>query len=203
MTTQLTPILLADTRWDLVPGNKSMVIREIFTPKAIYAETHGVMPSHATRPWTEISRRNLPPGASFSGLVENPLTDPLAGNPGRVAGLLAAAASLRKVGIQPVDGVQATEYSGTLTTSALMPLLPGPEAWTPLIRTLLRRSRSTSFQAWIDGQYHVRKLVLRIRGARSTSMIITVDVTSINQPVRIVPPPASQVTMQRIAPPTG
>jgi len=49
-------------------------------------------------------------------------------------------------------------------------------------------------RVWIDGQHQVRKVAMRM-AFRNVSMSFTVNITSINRPVRIVPPPSSQVSV--------
>ena len=50
----------------------------------------------------------------------------------------------------------------------------------------------THFDAWIDGQHQVRKIITTEAGS-STRITTTIVITAINQPVSIRLPPASQV----------
>jgi len=47
------------------------------------------------------------------------------------------------------------------------------------------------FHIWLDAQYHTRK-VTEVETINGATVITTVNITGINQPVHISPPPASQ-----------
>jgi hypothetical protein len=51
---------------------------------------------------------------------------------------------------------------------------------------------SASFEIWLDDQHQVRKLVITEHGT-TESVVLSELVTSINQPVSVQVPPASQV----------
>jgi hypothetical protein len=50
------------------------------------------------------------------------------------------------------------------------------------------------FTVWIDGQHQVRRIV-EVEQVNGASVDTTMNVTAINQPVHISPPPASQVAV--------
>jgi glycyl-tRNA synthetase alpha subunit len=52
--------------------------------------------------------------------------------------------------------------------------------------------KTVHFNVWIDGQHLTRKIVVTETGSVETAKV-TMQVTSINQPVSVTLPPASQV----------
>jgi hypothetical protein len=105
--------------------------------------------------------------------------------------LLAAAKNVRVVGKQTVEGVPTTEFAGSVyAAEALKALSPAfRKALAPALQVL--GNRTMTFHVWVDGQHHARKVteVVTINGETINT---TVNITAINQPVQITPPPASQ-----------
>jgi hypothetical protein len=96
--------------------------------------------------------------------------------------MLAAASHVRVAGHQVIDGVPTTRYTGTLTAAAALTRIPS-------IHMLVTSAR---FSVWIDRQHQVRKEIVYEKGT-AEQVTATFAVTSINQPVRVTLPPASQV----------
>lgn len=179
-------------------GGRSVRLSEVLTPHGLYFKMPGILPTRPGKPWAKISLAALPNGMNLSKLLRqtqngNPLT--AMGSPAALAKLLAAAKHLRVVRGQIVDGVATTEYSGTLSPRSLMSVLPAAErkllGSAPVVRV------GIPFKVWIDGQHHTRKVVMRLSMGKA-SMAMKMNITSINKPVRIVPPPASEVSAMSI-----
>jgi hypothetical protein len=139
------------------------------------------------KPWIKIDAASLSSTAAAMAPIVQSLQPSLMAE----AQLLAASTKAHKVRTQVINGVLATEYAGTSTIGA------GLRHLSPSLRQLLGAGLSsmpapTHFTVWIDGQHIVRKEVATQRVPRGTAMV-TFVVTSINQPVTVHVPPASQV----------
>jgi hypothetical protein len=193
---RLKPTLLAAMSINMHLAGKPISIEEILTSRAIYIKVPGGgLPTQAGKPWAKISLASLPNGINLRKLFEkmqngNPLT--AMGSPKALAKFLASAKHLRVIGDQTVGGVTTTEYAGILNRNALMAAVPAAQ------KKVIRSSGVTSipFRMWIDRQHHMRKMTMRLAMGKA-SMSLIANITSINAPVRIVPPPASQVSTIR------
>lgn len=113
-------------------------------------------------------------------------------NPLAEAQMLAGATNVRQVGSQVVNGIPTTEYAGTIHAGAALAKLD------PNMQKVLRPALSATgiriihFHVWVDAHHQVRKLAEVLSGSnyRVTSLVI---ITSINQPVHVQTPTASQV----------
>jgi hypothetical protein len=107
--------------------------------------------------------------------------------------MLAAAKNVHEAGTQTIDGVQTTEYDGSIRASDAI------NALSPSVRDILGPQLKTlgdsviSFREWIDGQHHVRQ-VIENETVNGNTVTTTMNITGINQPVKITLPPDSQVT---------
>jgi len=189
---RLKPALLADIAIHMNIGAKPVTLDEILTSRAIYLKMPGVLPTPGGKPWGKISLASLPNGLSLRKLFQqaqngNPLT--AMGSPSALSKFLAAAKHLKVVHDQTVDGVATTEYSGTLDLRSLASEMPAAE------RNLVGSSGlgNIPFRVWIDHQHFMRKMVMRLAFGKAL-IALTANITSINKPVRIAPPPASQVS---------
>ena len=107
--------------------------------------------------------------------------------------LLQGATSVRKVGTGSVDGVPVTEYTGTLPLDKAISYLSGA-AKTQLQQAMANAGLTeATFTVWIDGQHTVRKAVVTETGKDLTENITT-TMTSINEPVNIALPTASETS---------
>jgi hypothetical protein len=188
---RLKPALLAAIAMNMNLAGKSVVFDEILTSRAIYLKIPAMLPTPAGKPWAKISLASLPNGTSLRKLFEqtqngNPLT--AMGNPAGLARFLAAAKQLRVIRDQSVDGVATTEYSGVIDLRSLAPSMPAAG------QHMLGSLGPATIRFWIDHQHQMRKMSMRF-GFGKASIAMVANVTSINKPVRIVPPPASQVSV--------
>jgi hypothetical protein len=171
-----------------LPGGMS----EIVTTSSLYLKL-GLLTQelHTTKPWVEIpfSALSKASGVNISALFSQLQTS----SPLDQSQLFAGAENVRSAGTGEVDGVPVTEYTGTVSMSKALAKLPAS----------LRNSfgqdiekagiSSVRFTEWVDGQHQVRKTTV-IESGSAISESITTTITSINQPVNIQIPPASQTS---------
>ena len=192
---QMHPSLLASVNiGTLSAGGQSLPggLSEILTPSTLYMKWSFLTTSlHLSKPWLAIplssvsQKSGVNLGQIFSQLQSSgPLTQ---------TRLLGGATSVHQVGTGTIDGVAVTEYSGTLPLDKGIGYLSG-SVKAQVKQAMAAAGISTAkFTVWIDGQHLVRKSVVTESG-KSVTEVITTTVTSINQPVNIAIPPASQTT---------
>ena len=193
---RLRPTLLADEKLNISAAGQVFPLNEIVTAKAIYLKS----PSFSAlakpgRPWIGIPFSDLSGslGSSLGNLLQNVQN----GNPASQAKMLSASKNVRAVGTQVIDGVSTTHYTGTFKASAALAKL-SPSLRKELAPGLKLITGGIRFNAWIDAQHVVRRIteVYTVMGQTANA---TVNVTAVNQPVHIAPPPARRVTL----PPAG
>ncbi len=178
-----------------MPGHR-FAMGEILTSGAMYIKAPGMLPRHG-KPWGEVKLSDLPSGMR-PGVIMKKIEsgNPLAGlsAPTAQAKLLADAEHLRVVHGQVVNGIPTTEYAGTLPISKFLSMISG-SGGQPLTSAAPKALRQAvlPFRIWIDAKHQVRRLVMAT-SFHGVSMQVTINVTAINKPVRITPPPASEVT---------
>lgn len=195
MQEQLHPSLLLGVNFGTVSAaGQSMPggLGEVVTPKAIYIKL-GLLTQalHSTKPWIEmpLSALNRSTGLNLSSLINQAQTN----SPLTQTQLLAGAANVRKVGTGTVNGVPVTEYAGSYSMSAALAKLPA-DVRGKLGQILQKVGiNGVQFRAWIDNQHQLRKYVATEDGSAFTETI-AITVTSINQPVTVSAPAASQTT---------
>jgi len=141
--------------------------------------------------WTRLKRSSLtgPAAASFGKLIQGMQSNDFANQ----QQMLAAAKNVHQAGTQTIDGAPTTEYDGSIRASDAI------KALSPSVRAILGPQLQTlgdsviSFREWIDGQHHVRR-VIENETVKGNNLTTTMDITGINQPVKITVPPDSQVT---------
>ncbi|HUI62572.1 MAG TPA: hypothetical protein VLX90_20255 [Steroidobacteraceae bacterium] len=189
---RLKPKLVGSVSMSISAAGRATSIDEIITSSAMYLKAPGVMPSQSGKPWAKISLSSLPNAASLRQLFEQAQNGP-AGQmgPQAMTKLLTTAKNVHVVGHPVVDGVPTTEYSGDLTLSKIISLMQ-PAARGMLEPQMAGLKVTSPLRIWVDGNHYARKVQLRF-SFRHMAMSVQVHVTSVNQPVTIVPPPASQV----------
>lgn len=189
---KLKPKLLGTVSMSISAAGHATSIDEIITSSALYLKAPGIMPSQSGKPWAKISLSSLPNGASLHKLLEQAQNGP-AGQmgPQAMTKVLTTAKNVHVVGHQVVDGVSTTEYSGDLTLSKIISLMQ-PAARNMLKPQMAGLKVTSPLRIWVDGNHYARRVQLRF-SVHKMAMSVKLDVTSVNQPVTIVPPPASQV----------
>lgn len=193
VTEQLHPSLLAEADYStFAAGGQSFPggMGEIITANSVYIKL-GLLTQavHTGKPWIAIpfSALSKASGVNLGSLFGQLQTS----NPLSQSQLFAGATNVKKVGTGTIDGVPVTEYSGTVTMAQAMAKLPAGlrSSLGPVITKA--GIKSAKFTEWVDAQNQVRKVIVTESGSSFTETITT-TVNSINQPVHIQVPPASQ-----------
>jgi hypothetical protein len=140
-----------------------------------------------TKPWVEIPTSSLTSG---SGLVQM-LGEAQSADPLDAAQLLNGAQNARTAGTSTVDGVPVTEITGTETAAQAQTGLSASQR--AAVSQVITKTglKQITFQVWVDGQKNLRKLAVAETGSK-VSESISMTVTSMNKPVSIAVPTASQ-----------
>ncbi len=185
---QLKPALQLSANLSIAAAGKSTHIKEVLTGSAIYFSA-AALTGQVGKPWIKIPLSALTgtAGASFAQLFHSLQSNNFANQ----TELLTAAKNAHVVGTQTVGGVSTTEYAGSFKAAEGLKTLPA--GFRKALATELQALGNTtiSFHVWIDGQKHVRKIT-EIETVNGENISTTVNITSINQPVHIAVPPASQ-----------
>lgn len=188
---QVRPTLLASEKFNLqsqgtaVPGG----MQTLLTGNAIYLKM-STLTKVIGKQWVKIPFSSL---KKNTGVSLAPLIHQLQGNnPLAQAQMLPAADHVHQVGTATISGVSTTEYAGTLDIAKSLAKLD--PSLRKLVGPALKATGITTanFKVWVDGQHQVRKLV-ESEGGGSTHFTTVMTIISVNQPVHITPPPASQV----------
>jgi len=183
---RLKPSLLAHETISANLDGQKLAIEEVLSSTAIY-----IKEPFGGKPWAEIPFSELKGGLGSS--LASLLQSAQAGNPAEQTRLLTGSKNVHVVGTATIDGVQTTHYAGTLTPSEALSALPAAtrKGLAPELKLV---TGDISFNAWIDGQ-HVARKVVEVETVSGQTVNLTFNVTAVNQPVQITPPPASQVAV--------
>lgn len=190
VSVQLKPVFLASENITVLAAGRKLPISEIITDKALYLKEPALSAQTGKR-WAEILVSHLSGGSgnTLAQLFQSAQN----GNPLEQTQMLAAAQDVRAAGTQVVGGVQTTHYTGSFApraaVSALSPSLRNSVA--PMLNLL---SGDIEFNVWIDSQHQVRKII-ETETVSGQPVTVTMAITSIDQPVRITLPAASQVAI--------
>jgi hypothetical protein len=169
-------------------AGSTIPISGIVTSDAMYLKL-GValpLPPSAQGKWIEIPFARLGPASEFASLVHNFESD----NPVSAVQVLLAVKDVRDAGTQTIDGLQTTKYTGSFTPSAALKLLPASErAATGQALKLVNGNVAVS--VWTHGGEIVQYTDVEHVG--NSTVTVSVRYLSINKPVGIVVPSASQV----------
>jgi len=192
---RLKPAVAAEISMHVNVAGKALALQEILTSRALYLRAPGIAPASPGKPWTKLSLAALPNGMNLRKLFSQTQSNgPFSqlGSPQALAKLLGGAKNVKVVRHQVVNGVSTTEYSGVISFRNILALMPAAER--KAFGSLPAGLRfGGPFRVWIDGRHFMRRVEFRFN-FKKISMAVRVDVTSVNQPVTIVPPPASQVS---------
>lgn len=185
---QPTQLIQLATKSAEAAGINAGAMTVIETPAAIYAKIPSMSSLTGGKPYIEIPMSQAKGGALGPLVNEAQSSDPL-----DATQLLGSATNPQKVGTATIDGVSTTEVKGTVPVSEALAKLPASQRGK--VGQSLQQQGITQFQfqVWIDGQNNVRKSIYSYVG-KSTTVTSTTTITSINQPVTISAPPASQVS---------
>lgn len=188
MQIQIKPSLLVSASMKIAIAGRTVPFSEVLTSRAIYLKIPGLS-LLGGKPWVKIpfSQLSGKAGAEFGQLLQGVQN----GNPLNQTKLLSSSKDVRATGTQVIDGVQTTRYTGTFTPSAAISQL-SPDLRKLMGPELKKLQGKVKFTIWIDAQHRTRQLVETETLAGQT-VVTTMNVTAINQPVSITVPPASQV----------
>lgn len=185
---QLRPRLLANESLHTSTNGQTVSVDEIVSAKAVYIKESS---NQSSKPWVEVpfSELGRSLGSSISALLQNAQN----GNPAEQTQVLTASKNAHVVGTQVVNGVETTHYSGTVSVAtALSSLSPSVrKGLAPVLKLITGNIR---FDVWIDAQ-HVTRRLIEHETIDGQPVTVTVNVTAVNQPVQVSPPPASEVTI--------
>jgi len=195
MAEQLRPSLLAEVQigtlsaaGQSLPGGLS----EIITPSNLYMKWSVLTQQlHTTKPWLAIpvSALSKSSGVNLSQLFSQATNS----SPLNESQLLAGASGVRKIGTGTIDGVPVTEYAGTVSLDKGMQYLSGSSKAAMQKQIAAAGLSTATFTVWVDGQRVMRKAVITEQGTAVTE-VVTVAISTINQPVNIQVPAADQTT---------
>lgn len=187
---RLKPSLLASENLNVTAAGTSTRVKAILTGTAVYLH-EASLADQLGKPWAKMDLSALSAaGTSGAGLAQ--LVRSLQGNNfTSQAQLFSVAKNTRVAGAQTVGGVTTTEYTGSLTAAAALKALPASlrQALAPELQAL--GNTPVAFREWVDGHHHLRKLT-EVETVNGDTVHVTINITAINQPVRIMLPPASQ-----------
>ena len=195
MAEQVHPSLLVELRigtfsaaGTTLPGGMD----EIVTPSALYMKWSFLTQElHLTKPWLGIPLSSL---SKSTGINLSQLSSQATNSsPLNESQMLAGASDVRKVGTGTVNGVAVTEYTGTLNLQKGLQQLHGSVKSQVQKEITAAGLTTATFTMWIDANHTMRKAIINENGANLTEKI-TVTVDTLNQPVNIHVPTASQTT---------
>jgi hypothetical protein len=187
---QVKPTLLAHEKYSVTANGTPLPggMEAVLTGQAIYLKLSSLS-QMLGKPWVKVSFASLKSGtgANFAPLVHQMQTS----NPLAYAQMLPDATSVQAAGTATIGGVATTEYTGTLDpVKALTRLDPSLEkVLAPMYQSL--GITSDKFTVWVDGQHQIRKLS-QVQSGPKYHATSVMTVTSVNQPVTVQVPPASQ-----------
>jgi len=184
MQFRLRPSLLAQVDLSIPPAS----VNEILTSKVAYLKIPGL--GSTGKPWVKLSltgKNGM--GAALGQLLQSAENS----NPANQTAALTASKDLRKTGTEVVNGIPTTRYEGSYSVADQLKKMP------PSLRKMTAKSIAAlgitrvQFTIWIDGQHQMRRVITVEKGS-STTITTKLDILAINQPVKVTPPPPSQVT---------
>ncbi len=183
---QRTPSLMSQDMHIAAEGGNTE-IKMILTGTDMYFSEPG-LPTGKT--WMKFGLAALKgKSASFAQLIQSMQSN----NFTNQAQLFAVAKDAHQVGTATIDGVPTTEYAGSFKASdAVKELSPSVRGVLGTQLTSLGDSTVT-FHEWIDGQHHMRQ-VIENETVKGHAVTTTMNVTAIDEPVKIALPAASDVT---------
>jgi hypothetical protein len=186
---QLRPTTFIVAKFTIPSKKAKTYLEEILTNQAIYFKDPAFSRA-AGKAWVSvrISQLSSKTGVSIASLLQN-----LEGsNPLDQTQLFTASKDVKAVGSQTVGGVATTEYAGSYSPKAAYAQL------TPQLRKLLGPTlhaignAPVAFHVWIDAQHMIRKAT-DTETVNGQTFATTFEVTSVNTPVKVTLPAASEV----------
>jgi hypothetical protein len=195
MAEQLHPSLRARVQIGTLSAAGSTLpggLTELLTPSDLYLKWSFLTQElHMTKPWLEIPVSAMSKGSGVN--LSQIFSQATSSSPLNESQLLAGASGVRKVGTGTIDGVPVTEYTGTVSLDKGMQYLSGSSKAAMQKQIAAAGLTTATFTVWVDGQRVMRKAVITEHGTALTE-VITVAISTLNQPVNIQIPAADQTT---------
>lgn len=185
----IRPNVLLGMNLNASMSGQSTGITAILSGTNLYLQFPGISSLTNGAPWAEIPLSAL--SGSASSAISQSLQQLQNSNPLAQTQILAASHDVHQVGTQVINGVPTTEYAGTVSPSAALSSL-SPSLNQQLAPELNQISGDISFNIWLDGQHLVRK-VTENETVAGQAVSVSMTITSVNKPVTVTVPPASQV----------
>jgi len=155
----------------------------------------------AKTPWVKIDPSTVPGFSDQLGSLTGGQADP-SGSLGLLYGLV----DVKEVGVETVDGVQATRYQAVLDVTKALDQVPAEQraSLRKVIENMRQQGPGGDLSAmpvdvWVDGDGYLKRFAFRLEvpasgtgGSGAFSM--TVTLSNVGEPIDIQPPPADQVT---------
>ena len=172
-------------------------IRVIVSNGMAYLKSPFLMHAYG-KPWVMGSMNTM---SSTSGLNLGPLLGLLStSSPLVQVPLFSQGTNIRMMGHSMMDGSRMSEWGGHYMLSHVLGSLNAQLQ--PSMQSVMNSGISmTRFRAWMDSTHQVRKLVL-IEIGNNTKITITLVITSVNQPMRIMMPSTTLIFVLGGATPT-
>ena len=148
----------------------------------------------SAKPWLKVDLSELGKlkGVNFGQLLQSAGTQ----DPSQALQALEAIANVKEVGTAHVDGVDTTEYSGTVDPQKVAALLPKNAGLGQVFKQL--GTTPIPVSAWIDGDGYIRKFEesfsMTATNAGRMDMKLAATFSDFGTPVSITIPPADQTT---------
>jgi hypothetical protein len=195
MSERVQPSLIVEGDFPTVTANGVSVdggMTVILDGRTLYLRASMLSSMTGGKSWIEVPFTEL--GGADASLMNQAEQEEQEGNPLLQTQVLASATGVRTVGTSTIGGVPVTEYTGSYSIATALDKLPASVRSNKQQALAETGITTAHFRIWLDGQQQVRKLVLTEPGSKE-SVTVTMTVTSINQPVSVQLPPASQVTV--------
>jgi hypothetical protein len=195
MAEQLHPSLLAEIKISSLSSGGTTLpggMTELITPSTLYMNWSVLTQElHTGKPWLAIPLSTL--GKSTGIDLTQLLNQATSESPLNQSDMLAGATGVREVGKSTIGGVPVTEYQGTLSIDKGLQQLPAADRAAVEKQVSAAGFTTGTFTVWIDGSNTMRKVVMSEQGTALTE-VVSMTITSLNQPVNITVPAASQTT---------
>jgi hypothetical protein len=195
MAEQLRPSLLAEVKIASISSGGTTLpggMIELITPSTLYMNWSVLTQElHTGKPWLAIPLSTL--GKSTGIDLTQLLSQATSESPLNESDMLAGATGVRQVGTSTLDGVPVTEYQGTLSIDQGLQQLPASDRAAVQKQISATGLKTATFTVWIDGSHTMRKMVMTEQGPTLTE-VISITIDSLNQPVNVQIPAASQTS---------
>jgi hypothetical protein len=195
MAEQLHPSLLAEVRVGSLSSGGTTIpgpLTELITPSTLYMQWSFLTQElHTGKPWLAIPVSALSKGSGID--LTQLFNQATSQSPLNESDMLSGASGVREVGTSTIGGVPVTEYQGSVSLDQGLQSVPAGDRAALQKQITASGLTTASFSVWVDASHTMRKLIMTEQGPSLTE-VITMTITSVNQPVNIQVPAADQTT---------